>query len=162
MGRSACCAKEGLNRGAWTAQEDKILTEYIRIHGEGKWRNLPKSAGKIYLYINILRLKESEWLVPLFSFSIYKTAKKTCMHVTSSGICLFFFIWSSHKNEMVNFVQVWKDVGRAAGFAGWIILDQTLREVTYHRMKKNSSLGFTSSWETGLDLSLSPKKKYIT
>ncbi|KAK4565180.1 hypothetical protein RGQ29_007010 [Quercus rubra] len=45
MGRSACCAKEGLNRGAWTAQEDKILTEYIRIHGEGKWRNLPKRAG---------------------------------------------------------------------------------------------------------------------
>ena len=53
MGRSPCCAKEGLNRGAWTAQEDKILKEYIRIHGEGKWRNLPKRAGKIYLYINI-------------------------------------------------------------------------------------------------------------
>ena len=60
MGRSPCCAKEGLNRGAWTAQEDKILTGYIRIHGEGKWRNLPKRAGKIYLYINILRLKKSE------------------------------------------------------------------------------------------------------
>ncbi|KAJ7979260.1 Myb transcription factor [Quillaja saponaria] len=45
MGRSPCCAKEGLNRGAWTAHEDKILTEYIRIHGEGRWRNLPKIAG---------------------------------------------------------------------------------------------------------------------
>lgn len=45
MGRSPCCSKEGMNRGAWTAQEDKILTEYIRIHGEGKWRNLPKRAG---------------------------------------------------------------------------------------------------------------------
>ncbi|KAM3741516.1 hypothetical protein ACB098_07G001000 [Castanea mollissima] len=45
MGRSACCAKVGLNRGAWTVQEDKILTEYIRIHGEGKWRNLPRRAG---------------------------------------------------------------------------------------------------------------------
>ncbi|XP_042496779.1 transcription factor MYB1-like [Macadamia integrifolia] len=45
MGRSPCCAKEGLNRGAWTALEDKILTDYIKIHGEGKWRNLPKKAG---------------------------------------------------------------------------------------------------------------------
>ncbi|KAK6914690.1 SANT/Myb domain [Dillenia turbinata] len=45
MGRSPCCAKEGLNRGAWTAMEDKILTDYIKIHGEGKWRNLPKKAG---------------------------------------------------------------------------------------------------------------------
>ncbi|XP_028752186.1 transcription factor MYB8-like [Neltuma alba] len=45
MGRKPCCAKEGLNRGAWTAAEDKILTEYIKIHGEGKWRHLPKRAG---------------------------------------------------------------------------------------------------------------------
>ncbi|XVE53848.1 hypothetical protein DITRI_Ditri03aG0034700 [Diplodiscus trichospermus] len=45
MGRSPCCSKEGLNRGAWTALEDKILTTYIKAHGEGKWRNLPKKAG---------------------------------------------------------------------------------------------------------------------
>ncbi|XP_004303684.1 PREDICTED: transcription factor TT2-like [Fragaria vesca subsp. vesca] len=45
MGRSPCCAKEGLNRGAWTAMEDRTLTEYITTHGEGKWRNLPKRAG---------------------------------------------------------------------------------------------------------------------
>lgn len=25
--------------------EDKILTEYVKLHGEGKWRNLPKRAG---------------------------------------------------------------------------------------------------------------------
>ncbi|CAI8611005.1 unnamed protein product [Vicia faba] len=45
MGRSPCCSKEGLNRGAWTSHEDKILTNYIKLHGEGKWRNLPKRAG---------------------------------------------------------------------------------------------------------------------
>ncbi|XP_011019362.1 PREDICTED: myb-related protein 308-like [Populus euphratica] len=45
MGRSPCCSKEGLNRGAWTALEDKILMAYIKAHGEGKWRNLPKRAG---------------------------------------------------------------------------------------------------------------------
>ncbi|XP_059645096.1 transcription factor MYB1-like [Cornus florida] len=46
MGRSPSCAKEaGFNRGAWTADEDKILEDYIKIHGEGKWRNLSKRAG---------------------------------------------------------------------------------------------------------------------
>ncbi|KAF5748437.1 putative GHMYB10 [Tripterygium wilfordii] len=45
MGRSPCCSKEGLNKGAWTAIEDKILSDYIKLHGEGKWRNLPKNAG---------------------------------------------------------------------------------------------------------------------
>ncbi|XP_074591581.1 transcription factor MYB1-like [Curcuma longa] len=45
MGRKPCCAKEGINRGAWTAIEDQILVSYINTHGEGKWRNLPKKAG---------------------------------------------------------------------------------------------------------------------
>ncbi|XP_015060828.1 myb-related protein 308-like [Solanum pennellii] len=45
MGRKPCCSKEGLNKGAWTPLEDKILMDYIKVHGEGKWRNLPKGAG---------------------------------------------------------------------------------------------------------------------
>ncbi|GFY80481.1 myb domain protein 5 [Actinidia rufa] len=46
MGKSPCCSKEGVNRGAWTAAEDKMLTDYIKVQGEGRWRNLPKRAGK--------------------------------------------------------------------------------------------------------------------
>ncbi|TXG61797.1 hypothetical protein EZV62_013160 [Acer yangbiense] len=45
MVRTPCCSKEGLNRGAWTAHEDEILRDYINIHGEGKWRTIPKEAG---------------------------------------------------------------------------------------------------------------------
>ncbi|KAF6138262.1 hypothetical protein GIB67_030547 [Kingdonia uniflora] len=45
MGRRPCCSKEGLKRGAWTALEDRTLKEYIQIHGEGGWRNLPIEAG---------------------------------------------------------------------------------------------------------------------
>ncbi|XP_042497545.1 transcription factor MYB1-like [Macadamia integrifolia] len=45
MGRTPCCSKEGLNRGAWSASEDRILTQYINAHGEGKWRDLPQKAG---------------------------------------------------------------------------------------------------------------------
>ncbi|KAF2304091.1 hypothetical protein GH714_027093 [Hevea brasiliensis] len=45
MGRRPCCAKDaGLNRGAWTAHEDKLLADYIQVHGDGKWRDLPQKA----------------------------------------------------------------------------------------------------------------------
>jgi myb proto-oncogene protein len=46
MVRFPCCTKEGLNRGAWSAVEDMILFEYIRIHGDGRWRKLPQKAGE--------------------------------------------------------------------------------------------------------------------
>lgn len=45
MRRSPCSSK-GLNRKAWTATEDKMLTEYIKAHGEGNWRNISKEAGQ--------------------------------------------------------------------------------------------------------------------
>ncbi|GLU06183.1 hypothetical protein SLE2022_232360 [Rubroshorea leprosula] len=38
-------SKEGFKKGAWTAHEDKILTDYIRIYGERKWSNISKRAG---------------------------------------------------------------------------------------------------------------------
>ncbi|KAL4317757.1 hypothetical protein GQ457_18G002080 [Hibiscus cannabinus] len=45
MGRSPCSSKEELNKGAWTALEDKLLTSYIQTHGEGQWSNVPERAG---------------------------------------------------------------------------------------------------------------------
>ncbi|GMH13531.1 hypothetical protein Nepgr_015372 [Nepenthes gracilis] len=45
MGRSPCCEKAHTNRGAWTKEEDDRLIAYIKAHGEGCWRSLPKAAG---------------------------------------------------------------------------------------------------------------------
>ncbi|KAM0945703.1 putative transcription factor MYB-HB-like family [Dioscorea sansibarensis] len=45
MAKKGCCPKEGLNRGAWTSQEDKLLSDYIMTHGLGRWRSLPINAG---------------------------------------------------------------------------------------------------------------------
>ncbi|KAK2658260.1 hypothetical protein Ddye_004793 [Dipteronia dyeriana] len=45
MGRSPRCSKDGLNKGAWAASEDKILRDYIKVHGEGKWSNVAKKTG---------------------------------------------------------------------------------------------------------------------
>ena len=44
MERRPWCAK-GVIRGAWSAWEDNILKNYIKIHGEGKWTDLPQRAG---------------------------------------------------------------------------------------------------------------------
>ncbi|ONI17431.1 hypothetical protein PRUPE_3G158700 [Prunus persica] len=43
--RKPCCEKEGTNKGAWSKQEDQKLIDYIKAHGEGCWRSLPKAAG---------------------------------------------------------------------------------------------------------------------
>ncbi|XWS21919.1 hypothetical protein CRYUN_Cryun30bG0097900 [Craigia yunnanensis] len=45
MGRLPCCEKAHTNKGAWTKEEDQRLIDYIRVHGEGCWRSLPKAAG---------------------------------------------------------------------------------------------------------------------
>ncbi|EEF46130.1 hypothetical protein RCOM_0707120 [Ricinus communis] len=46
MGRSPT-PKVELNRGSWTANEDELLREYVRNHGEGKWGKVPKETGKL-------------------------------------------------------------------------------------------------------------------
>ncbi|CAL9198221.1 unnamed protein product [Musa hybrid cultivar] len=43
MGRSPCFVDT--NKGAWTKEEDEKLVSYIKAHGEGCWRSLPKAAG---------------------------------------------------------------------------------------------------------------------
>ncbi|GMI91505.1 MYB-like 102, A. THALIANA MYB 4 [Hibiscus trionum] len=45
MGRSPCCDKNGLKKGPWTQEEDDKLIDYIKKHGYGNWRTLPKNAG---------------------------------------------------------------------------------------------------------------------
>ncbi|KAK3029208.1 hypothetical protein RJ639_039288, partial [Escallonia herrerae] len=46
MGRAPCCeGKEGLKKGPWAPEEDELLVEYIKKHGHGSWRSLPKLAG---------------------------------------------------------------------------------------------------------------------
>jgi transcription factor MYB, plant len=32
-------------KGPWTAQEDKLLIEYVNHHGEGRWNSVAKITG---------------------------------------------------------------------------------------------------------------------
>ncbi|TKY51645.1 Myb-related protein Zm38 [Spatholobus suberectus] len=46
MGRKGSCENpDVVNRGTWSAEEDKILMNYVQVHGEGNWRKLSKRAG---------------------------------------------------------------------------------------------------------------------
>ncbi|KAK9152131.1 hypothetical protein Syun_010440 [Stephania yunnanensis] len=45
MVRTKCCDKTGLKRGAWTPEEDRKLSTYIKRYGHWNWRELPKYAG---------------------------------------------------------------------------------------------------------------------
>ncbi|MBA0557749.1 hypothetical protein Golob_014796 [Gossypium lobatum] len=36
---------EGWRKGPWTAEEDRLLTEYVRLHGEGRWNSVARLAG---------------------------------------------------------------------------------------------------------------------
>ncbi|KAK3220747.1 hypothetical protein Dsin_014717 [Dipteronia sinensis] len=48
MGKSQFCDKEEeviIRRGAWSADEDAKLVQYIKQHGQCTWRDLPKQAG---------------------------------------------------------------------------------------------------------------------
>ena len=59
MGRSPCCEKAHMNKGAWTKEEDQLLVDYIRKHGEGCWRSLPRAAGNIFI-LSIYTEKEAD------------------------------------------------------------------------------------------------------
>ncbi|XP_047326787.1 transcription repressor MYB6-like [Impatiens glandulifera] len=47
MGRSPCCGESDhdVKKGPWSEEEDTKLVDYIREHGHGNWRALPKRAG---------------------------------------------------------------------------------------------------------------------
>uniref|UniRef100_A0A6N2N372 Uncharacterized protein n=1 Tax=Salix viminalis TaxID=40686 RepID=A0A6N2N372_SALVM len=32
-------------RGLWTVEEDRILTDHVKVHGKGKWNRIPKLTG---------------------------------------------------------------------------------------------------------------------
>lgn len=52
MGRPPCF-EDGLNKGVWTAHEDEVLGNYVKLHGEGKWVNVAKATGEVDLALDM-------------------------------------------------------------------------------------------------------------
>ncbi|XP_039165773.1 transcription factor MYB123 [Eucalyptus grandis] len=47
MGRNPSSGKDGLKlkKGVWSAVEDQILVDYVKVHGQGKWGKVRKVTG---------------------------------------------------------------------------------------------------------------------
>jgi len=53
-----------MKKGPWTPEEDEKLIAYIKKHGQGNWRTLPKNAGErpdldgrsLYIISSIIRI----------------------------------------------------------------------------------------------------------
>ncbi|KAL5996770.1 hypothetical protein ACLOJK_007690 [Asimina triloba] len=39
------CMDDGWRKGPWTPEEDRLLMEYVRLHGEGRWNSVARVAG---------------------------------------------------------------------------------------------------------------------
>ncbi|XAR48907.1 hypothetical protein NMG60_11031890 [Bertholletia excelsa] len=37
--------QEGWRKGPWTAEEDRLLIEYVKLHGEGRWNSVARLTG---------------------------------------------------------------------------------------------------------------------
>ena len=42
--------EEGWRKGPWTAEEDRLLTEYVKLHGEGRWNSVARLSGMHILF----------------------------------------------------------------------------------------------------------------
>ncbi|KAF3525997.1 hypothetical protein F2Q69_00051582 [Brassica cretica] len=50
MGRTTWFDDDGVKKGEWTVEEDRMLVAYINEYGLGDWRTLPKRAGRRILF----------------------------------------------------------------------------------------------------------------
>jgi myb proto-oncogene protein len=39
--------EQGWRKGPWTPEEDKLLIEYVSLHGEGRWSSVSRRPGKL-------------------------------------------------------------------------------------------------------------------
>lgn len=44
---SSSSSKKLMNRGAWTAEEDRKLSQYIEIHGAKRWKTIAIKSGHL-------------------------------------------------------------------------------------------------------------------
>uniref|UniRef100_A0A2P2IZE8 Uncharacterized protein n=1 Tax=Rhizophora mucronata TaxID=61149 RepID=A0A2P2IZE8_RHIMU len=43
--------KKAINKGAWTAEEDRKLAQYIEVHGAKKWKTVAVKAGFLAFFL---------------------------------------------------------------------------------------------------------------
>lgn len=62
--------EEGWRKGPWTAEEDRLLIEYVKLHGEGRWNSVSRLAGKTIKYRIFPLFTLCTFWATLFSFFV--------------------------------------------------------------------------------------------
>jgi hypothetical protein len=55
--------EQGWTRGPWTHEEDELLSQYVKLHGEGRWSSVARCTGiytAIYSPIKVVRIRQRE------------------------------------------------------------------------------------------------------
>ncbi|EOY23175.1 hypothetical protein QUC31_008131 [Theobroma cacao] len=78
MGRTPSCDKEGMKKGAWTPEEDKLLVHYIKKHGHDCWRTLPMLAG-LRRCGKSCRLRWTNYLRPDIKRGPFSSEEEACI-----------------------------------------------------------------------------------
>lgn len=41
----------GYKKGLWKVEEDRVLMDYVKEHGTGKWNRIAKVTGSMHIYL---------------------------------------------------------------------------------------------------------------
>lgn len=47
--------EHGWRKGPWTPEEDKLLSDYIGLHGDGRWTSVATFSGNIFPIVTFIR-----------------------------------------------------------------------------------------------------------
>lgn len=42
--------EQGWTKGPWTPEEDRLLSQYVEVHGEGRWTSVAIGSGELLLF----------------------------------------------------------------------------------------------------------------
>lgn len=70
----------GWRKGPWTAQEDKLLLEYVRQHGEGRWNSVAKLTGTCQVLLILIHL--------VISLDLFTYQEPSDLHQPDAASCI--------------------------------------------------------------------------
>ncbi|PPS07588.1 hypothetical protein GOBAR_AA13060 [Gossypium barbadense] len=90
--------KNGLKKGPWTPEEDRILVDYIQKHGHSKWKSVPALAG-LNRCGKSCRLRWTNYLRPNIKRGNFSLVKK------SNSSLIFMHLWATTTPIMCQSIQ---------------------------------------------------------
>lgn len=69
MGWGVSHEQQGWRKGPWTPEEDKLLSDYINLHGDGRWSSVARCSGTFILSLSEHLICYSRSHAPIYLYS---------------------------------------------------------------------------------------------